>query len=490
LLQSLQRDFHLDLSRFRQVEDLFLPREPQGVFSIWLAAQIGSEKEPDFKLYVNPEARGRRLAPAIVEEALVRLGFGAAWPVVGRTLLRRGGELDELNYFSLDLSPNPGARVKIYARHYQASVADLDAVAEAALSYRAGDLSAFLEAVTPGGLSTFKGRPPQSCYTFVDPTCELPAAATLHFPINSYAQDDQVVRQRVVACLERFDLPTEAYESSLEAFANRPIDQGIGLQSYVSFRRYQDEARVTVYFPLEIYRPGTVAKPRSSVPPSDTVEIASRFESGDRITNHPFLRRLRRESLSRLRLFTLAANLAPLLDSEIAEQFAGVSKRIADPLFRAAFEEQLHAQGAGVFPDTQTPTIPMLIAQLESTVPAPANDDPTTPGHKLFSAMCANCNEAALHEAVGAVLAAKTFGKQIVLFLLDQLRRAPGVIVAPLESLPPEDDLRHGFAELGDRGMPHESVDGLWRGACRTRDATWSFLNDLYALTYGPSVSA
>ena len=46
---------------FRLIEDLFLPREPQGVFSIWIAAQLGAGKEPDFKIYVNPEARGRRL---------------------------------------------------------------------------------------------------------------------------------------------------------------------------------------------------------------------------------------------------------------------------------------------------------------------------------------------------------------------------------------------------------------------------------------------
>src|SRR5262249_14258315 len=90
LLDSLARDYEIDRSRYERIWDLFLPEAPRGVLGIWLAVALAKNDGPKFKLYLNPQARGSVRAPEVIEEALVRLGFGEAWPVIGNVLAARG----------------------------------------------------------------------------------------------------------------------------------------------------------------------------------------------------------------------------------------------------------------------------------------------------------------------------------------------------------------------------------------------------------------
>src|SRR5882724_3499451 len=143
LLSSFSNEQALHLGRLHRIQDLFFPRADDAVFSAWVAVEVSAHGAPAFRIYLNPEANGRTLAPNLVEEALVRLGFGSAWPVIGRTLLRRGPELDELKYFSLDLSSSPEARVKVYARHRNATVEDLELAALGCPTQQHGDVTQF-----------------------------------------------------------------------------------------------------------------------------------------------------------------------------------------------------------------------------------------------------------------------------------------------------------------------------------------------------------
>jgi DMATS type aromatic prenyltransferase len=257
LIESLASDFAIDLGRFNRVRDLFCPADPRGRFTIWIAVAFSANRQPDFKVYLNPSARGPGQASAVMGEALARLGFPAAWPGAARTLLGRGPELDELTYFSLDLSGSPDARVKVYARHLGATPEDLERAASLSTSYRAGDVIAFLNTMAPG-VEMFAGRPPSTCLTFTGGHESLPVAATTHLPINDYAPDDGAVRRRVVQCLGQFGIADAAYTRAIDSFADRPLERGIGMHSYVSFRRYCGSGRVTAYLALEAYSPGTV----------------------------------------------------------------------------------------------------------------------------------------------------------------------------------------------------------------------------------------
>ena len=223
LMESLARTFDIDTARFERVRDLFVPDDQQGAFAIWIAAGFRGDKPPEFKIYLNPESRGRVRAPAVVEEALGRLGFHAAWNSVAQVLTRRGPELDELKYFSLDLGRSSHARVKVYARHQMAAAADLERAASAGPSYRAGDIGHFLQMVAPDAAGRFTGRPPFTCYAFVRPEDERPSSVTTHFPVNGYAPHDDAITQRVMAALDWLGLPTDAYANALASLREPPL---------------------------------------------------------------------------------------------------------------------------------------------------------------------------------------------------------------------------------------------------------------------------
>jgi GNAT superfamily N-acetyltransferase len=276
LLKSLARDFDVDLSRLEKVKDLFLPAKPSGGFGVWVAVGFSARRGPEFKVYLDPEAQGRELAPKLIEEAVGRLGFPKAWKVISDTLVRRGAELDELKYLSLDLSPSPKARLKIYARHERCTVRDLESAASASPWYRQGEVTQFMKIVAPEVESLFHGRAPLTCYAFVQGRGDGPSSATTHFPINGYAVHDGEIAERVVRCLDWLKLPSDPYQRAMKAFANRPLERGIGLQAYVSFRRDQGKPRLTVYLPTEVYQPGTVAKPTYRQRPGGVLKSISR----------------------------------------------------------------------------------------------------------------------------------------------------------------------------------------------------------------------
>lgn len=261
LLNSLARDFDVDLGRFEQIQELFLPSNASGTFGVWVAVGFAVDRSPEFKVYLDPEAQGRELAPKLVQEAVGCLGFPEAWKVISKTLVRRGTDLDELKYLSLDLSPSPKARLKVYARHQQCTVRDLESAASASPWSQQGDVTQFLKTVARDVDSVFQGREPLTCYAFVQGREDGPSSATTHFPINGYAAHDGEIAERVLKCLDWLSLPSASYTHAMKAFANRPLDRGIGLQAYVSFRRDQGKPRLTVYLPTEVYQPGAVAKP-------------------------------------------------------------------------------------------------------------------------------------------------------------------------------------------------------------------------------------
>jgi Tryptophan dimethylallyltransferase len=257
LLDSLASEFEIDLRRFERVRDLFCPSNPAGRFAVWIAAAFSRDGRPEFKIYLNPSAQGPRQASALLGEALARLGLRDASLAIERSLLARGRELDELTYFSLDLSGAPDARAKVYARHASCTADDLEAAASSAASQKPGDVTAFLRLLAPGVLR-FDGRAPSTCLTFTSAHRGGPVAATTHFPINDYAPDDGAVVRRVRSCLAQFGIADAAYTRALESFATRPLDCAVGAHSYVSFRRFQGSARVTAYLALEAYSPGAV----------------------------------------------------------------------------------------------------------------------------------------------------------------------------------------------------------------------------------------
>jgi len=249
LNQRLAKRFQAALTRFDAVSELFLEESTGEPFALWHAMGIGPDNQVDFKLYLNPQTRGRALALPLIQHALSRLGFSDAALACVRRAMPRG--VDELGYFSLDMSDAAEARVKIYISHPRVTADEIDALFEVCPSHQRGDVIRFCQAMT-GRSGVFEAKAPMSCLAFVAGS-DVPRSMTLHLPIAHYVENDQVTGERFSALLQENGLDHEAYERGLLAIARRPLSQGPGLQSYASFRRQGESLRLTAYFSPELF---------------------------------------------------------------------------------------------------------------------------------------------------------------------------------------------------------------------------------------------
>jgi DMATS type aromatic prenyltransferase len=234
----------VSLARWKAVADLFAPTADCSRFALWHAVCLPSGQKPEFKVYANPQARGPTHSHSVVREAMSRLGLRAAF---ARTW--SAAAPPEYCYFSLDLSAGPQARAKIYVAHRDASPDQIDAAVAGAVGYTPGRAADFCRAMADAD-GPFSKRPVITCLSFVEGS-PLPTVATVHFPVRSYARDDGIVRERVLRHLR----PEAAapYARALEAFATRPLKQGIGMQTYASLRLTPERDRLTVYLAPEVY---------------------------------------------------------------------------------------------------------------------------------------------------------------------------------------------------------------------------------------------
>ena len=253
LTDRLAQRWRLGLDRLRAVEDLYLPTDPAGGFALWHAACFWRDRDPAFKVYLNPNARGPEVAGAVVRETLARLGFRDAWSAILASSGRRGRDLDSLAYVSLDLDNGPKARLKIYYRHHHATADDIEAVLANQRDHRAGDARAFCVAMA-GNDGPYRDKPVQTCASLLGEHPDGPTRFTAYFPVASYAPSDATVCERVRAWMRTSGLPVEQYDAVVTKVAHRALTEGSGFQSYVSLRREAAGVRSTVYFSPELYR--------------------------------------------------------------------------------------------------------------------------------------------------------------------------------------------------------------------------------------------
>ncbi len=261
--RRLEREFGANLERFRLLEELFLPEEMEGAFAVWSSVVFASGVTPAFKTYFNPQARGRARARELTAEALRRLGMPEALAGLEDSALRRGSERDEVKYFALDLSSGSEARVKVYVRHHGATPEELERAASTARSYTPGEVLDFVQAMTAGD-APLQARAPFTCSAFTSGEDPRPAATTVYVPVCAYARDDEAAARRILRYMRQRRLDPAPYEALLRGFANRPLETGVGMQSWFALRRHHGEARFTVYLATEanqVYAPGIIPAP-------------------------------------------------------------------------------------------------------------------------------------------------------------------------------------------------------------------------------------
>ena len=233
----------MSLDRLKAIEHLFAPTDPRAKFSIWHAVSLRADTAPEFKIYLNPQAQGRGSSGNIVARTLSLLGFPNA------VVPRSERSLDEIKYISLDMSNRPDARIKLYAAHHDATVSDIEAALRPASYYVRGEATDFCLHMA-GQEGPYTELPVQTCLAYAA-NREEPLMGTVHFPVRSYAPNDEIVRDRI---LEYLGEPTaQLYRKALESFSNRPLNEGVGMQTYASLRQQEGGSRMTVYLSPELY---------------------------------------------------------------------------------------------------------------------------------------------------------------------------------------------------------------------------------------------
>lgn len=253
--ERLHRELGTPLERLRAVEDLFVPENQAARFSLWHAVGLRPGDAPDIKVYLNPAARAPGAEPALIGEALRRLGFAGAWRYLTEAVLRRA---DRLSYFSLDLSAHDAARVKIYLAHPGVTAEHIERLMAADPGYAPGVATAFCRAML-GGEGPFEGKPVLTCHAFTAGSDGRPHSTTLHLPIRDYVDDDLRAAHRILEYLGPARRPT--FQAALSALAGRPLEAGVGLIQWSSFKRRAGQNRLTFYLSPEVY---AAVPPRSS----------------------------------------------------------------------------------------------------------------------------------------------------------------------------------------------------------------------------------
>ncbi|WMD06483.1 MULTISPECIES: tryptophan dimethylallyltransferase family protein [unclassified Streptomyces] len=245
----------------RRVEDLFFPPVMNGRFALWCAMDLRQGLPAGIKVYVNPQAHGRERAARVAEEALERLGFGGAWPMLRERAVPRGPDRDEILFFALDLGSWHTPRVKVYVAHHDITAAQAHTMSRLLPGEPAERVDEFCRLIA-GGPGHFTYRPLVSCLSYTERDRTHPSGYTVHVPVRAHAPDDEVARDRATAVLRRYGMDPGAVDSAWAAMTPRHPRDGVGLIAYVSLAQSTwQPPRVNVYFSPEAY---AVRPPRAT----------------------------------------------------------------------------------------------------------------------------------------------------------------------------------------------------------------------------------
>ncbi len=491
LAKLLARDFAVDVSRLDKLSDLFLPDEPQGAFALWFAASFAEDGAPSFKLYVNPAVRGAHHAPRLVEEALARLGLDGAWAATTRAL-RRGPELDELRFFSVDLDAEAVARAKVYAFHHGATPSHLAEVVSAVPRADPERVRAFCRALVGGDGVLQAARQPGTCLVFVSGD-RAPRTGTVHVPVRAFAASDADAHARVLEAMRIAELPTASYEASVRAMASRPLEDGSGLVAWAAIRTGGTAPMVNVYLaPKVLCDEPTHAASLPLADPELPENVVAKHEANE-IAAHPFFARLAREPLDMRALTLLLLNIREAITRQFARRLSSVVARVEEADLRSILVKQLDDElGSGDPTRTHELLFERFIEGLGEWTPEPLDAATLAPGRAFGRVQEDLYLHRSPYEGLGATLVMEVLGKQGDVAIGEQLRRRTEPLPEPvLEWLTLHEALEVAHVdesfELAKRVPRGTKARLAARGAGELAAAAWAFLDDMYRLCFGAS---
>lgn len=488
----LQTEHGVDLRRLDQIADLFEPQSSDSLLALWHAIVFRANARPDAKVYLDLRARGRALAPAVLEEALARLDLASAYPRVMREGCRRGVELDELVYFSLDLTAHASARVKVYFRHHQATASDVERVIGRLGGVAPGEVRGFCKTIL-GHEGPYAPRPLVSCWSFSNGA--EPSGATLYAPIAYYARDDQEAQTRIRRLLSDTAIGVDRYDRCIAGFARRPLSEGVGIHSYVSFKRDADAPKITCYLAPEAnqtFAPGSLAQRPLSAPrrPRRPTDLVTWYETMERCTDHPLFRRLEREAPAVAPLWAILANNWVAVGNHFPRWLAALVARVDDDRVRSILAKQLDDElGNGDPTKAHRILFQRMLADLEPYAMAGDRDSLLAPGRTFAKGLARNYLEKPELEAIGGTLIAEVYGKQVDQAVGSLLRRQRDVDPASLTWLVLHETLEeeHANESLELAAMVPDTVlaqEAVCEGANQLAMLGHRYFDDIYEVLF------
>jgi pyrroloquinoline quinone (PQQ) biosynthesis protein C len=487
LLRRLSERYALALDPLERVADLFEGGEPMQI-----GAVIAGSAPPRFEVVLDAQAQGPWKAAALAEEALVRLGFGHAWPSMAEQALRRGYYLDQVVRVLVDLGgPRGDARppVELHVRHHEASLDEVRAaLAGSPLAARAEEI---LLALT-GSIGPFRAGPLVSRHAFVEPGAREPSSRALEIPAAAYGPTDAVTRGRVLAYLALHELPFDAYARALAASAPgplAPLAAAAGLQRRVCVREDAAGLALTVELSSDASAPAPAIALAKSLPPPS--EIARRFENDIVLADHPFMRRVAREPLQIGVLWLMIANFWEGIVQDFPARLGQVIAKIDDDRVRCIVAKQLHDElGEGVFARAHKAMFRRLREAVEPFRLPGSDDVLLAPGRAFGRALWADLATERPYVTLGKMMMIETYGEQTDRFMGGQFRRQDRIDTRSLEWLHLHEGLEidhaqdsHTLTQL----VPDdpESIADVWQGAEAIVTAGRHYFNAFYRICYG-----
>ncbi|MER7756585.1 tryptophan dimethylallyltransferase family protein [Kitasatospora sp. NPDC097643] len=250
-MARLVRRFGTDQRRWTQVADLFLPEKPATAHVAMFGAEVRSSGPVQFKVWFYPGVGGPEQAAELCRQGLAAVGLGEAWPAVVAHM-PRGERLDPPVLFSLDLSADRAARVKLYFRHHASNADRLAELMAPYPGFAATPVREFCELMAAAAAADLTAQPPVTCLSFTGERPAAVGAATVYLPMWTYAPHDEAVRRRMHRALAAGGRPLEPYEQALRDVAGRPLAAGRGLHNYIAWRPGRDRPRFKAYFSPEL----------------------------------------------------------------------------------------------------------------------------------------------------------------------------------------------------------------------------------------------
>jgi DMATS type aromatic prenyltransferase len=490
LNQYLAEHFNVNLDRFEQIKDLFVPTNPDAKLAMWHAVCIYPDKEPEFKIYLNPQSKGASKAAAVVEESLVRLGFTHAWMGLAEVAAQRGPDRDDFIYFSLDLATHDRARVKVYLRHFDATAADLEQALSLAQNYVPGDVTSFCQTIAPEH-SSFSAKPATTCFSWVEGDTLTASSATVYLPIGYYVTDDRVVRDRLDLYFKKHNLPVSRYDTALQSLAIRPLDAGVGMHSYIALSPEAEQRRMMVYLNPEV---NEVRSPQKTFAAGSYRSLPSLEEmvwhyENHTLVDHPFFQRMEREQLNLEHIWLFFMNIRQWV-TDVIPLLASIVGRIDDERIRCILVHQLNDELGNGNPDRiHSKLFEQFLTAIEPWRMKSFNEEMLVLGQEFDQRLKEIYLDPNPYVGIGAMMVMEVYGKQFDLWLAQELRKA-NVDLSNLTwlTLHEKMEVDHADENLLIALFVTDSEDGTKaarQGIEKACITSWKFLNGMYRLCPG-----